>query len=249
VSTECNRDLSARFASMITSTGIERVTEHQPVRWHYAAWQNHWQQHPLPQPHVLDELQGEYTAHDTIRRSFVFTYRDRDPVEFFIAVMAWGLGPHPRGPAKVGNIVNVPEAAGIIKAVVDSVRQGGAAAGYSTYFSGPTLPQLNIAFITKLLYFAGYQETHRPRPLIYDNLVATAVIRLPDAPLLPSVSEQRIKVSSKAYQRYCCWAEQTAAACRTDPAVVEWALFSLGQEIRDQLRATKPPPVIINRRL
>jgi hypothetical protein len=51
------------------------------------------------------------------------------------------------------------------------------------------------------------------------------------------VREQGIKVSFKAYQRYCCWAEQTAAAYRTGPAVVEWALFSLGQEITDQLRA------------
>lgn len=164
MSIEHNRDLSARLASLITSTGIERVTEHQPVRWRHAAWQNHWQAHRLPRSHMLDELKEEYAAYDTIRRSFVFTYRDRDPVEFFIAVMAWGLGPDSRGPAKVGTILTVPGAAATIKAVVDSVRQDGAAAGYMTYYSGPRLPQLNIAFITRLLYFAGYQEPHRPRP-------------------------------------------------------------------------------------
>jgi hypothetical protein len=235
MSIDYNRDLSARLASLITDTSTERVMEHQPVRWRYAAWQKHWQQHQLPQPHVLDELQKEYTAHDTIPRSFVFSYQRRDPVELFIAVMAWGLGLDNRGPVRAGNILNVPNAAETIKAVVDSVRQGGAAAGYSTYFSGPRLPQLNIAFITKLLYFAGYQERHRPRPLIYDNLVATAVIRLPDAPLLPSVTERGIKVSSGAYEQYCRWAEKTAAYYRTDPAVVEWALFSLGREIRDHL--------------
>ena len=136
---EHNRDVSARLASLITSTGIERVTEHQPVRWRHATWQNHWQEHQLPQPHVLDELQKEYAAHGTIRHSFVFTYRDRYPVEFFIAVMAWGLGLDSRGPAKVGTILNVPGAAGTIKAVMDSVRQDGAAAGYSTYYSGPRL--------------------------------------------------------------------------------------------------------------
>jgi hypothetical protein len=48
-----------------------------------------------PRPLVLDEFQEEYAAYDTIRRSFVFTYRDRDFVEFFIAVMAWGLGLDP----------------------------------------------------------------------------------------------------------------------------------------------------------
>lgn len=89
MSIEHNGGLSARLASLITSTGIERVTEQQPVRWRHAAWRNHWQEHDLPCPRVLDELQEEYAAYDTIRRSFVFTYRDRDPVEFFIAVMAW----------------------------------------------------------------------------------------------------------------------------------------------------------------
>jgi hypothetical protein len=51
---------------------------------------------------MLDELKEEYAAYDTIRRRSVFTYRDRDPAEFFIAVMAWGLGLDNRGPAKAG---------------------------------------------------------------------------------------------------------------------------------------------------
>ena len=90
--------------------------------------------------------------------AFVFTYVDRAPVELFIAVMAWGLGLDNRGPAKVARILDRARCRRTIKTVVDSVRHDGAAAGYSTYYSGPTLPQLDIAFITKLLYFAGYQE-------------------------------------------------------------------------------------------
>ena len=208
--------------------------EHQPARWRHATWQNHWRAHQLPYPHVLNELQQEYAAHGTIRRSFLFSYQDRTPVEFFIAVMAWGLGLDNRGPARVGNILNAAGAAKAIEAVVTSVRHDGAAAGYSTYYPGHKLPQLDIAFITKVLYFAGYQTEHRPRPLIYDSLVVTAVIRLPDAPLLPSIGE---KVSCKAYERYCRWTEKTAADYRTEPAVLEWALFSLGKQIRDQLRS------------
>ena len=137
MSIEHNRDLSARLASLINSTGIERVMEQQPVRWRHAAWQNHWQAHQLPRSQVLDELKKEYIAYGTIRRNFVFTYRDRDPVEFFIAVMAWGLGLDNRGPAKAGNILTVPGAPGTIKTVVDSVRQKGAAAGYSATWSPP----------------------------------------------------------------------------------------------------------------
>ena len=231
---EHNRELSAKLASLISNASVESVMERQPARWRPAAWQDHWRARRLPHPQVLDELQQEYATHGAIRRSFVFTYHDRTPVELFIAVMAWGLGPDNRGPAKIGKILDLSDAAEAIEAVVKSVRQDGAVAGYSKYYSGHKLPQLDVAFITKLLYYAGYQEERRPRPLIYDNLVATAIVRLPDAPLLPSIGE---RVRAKAYERYCCWAEKTAADCRTEPTVLEWALFSLGGQIRDELRA------------
>ena len=81
---EYNRDLQVKLASLITNASIESVMEQQPVRWRPAAWQAR----KLPHPQVLDELQQEYAAHGTIRRSFVFTYRDRSSVELFIAVMA-----------------------------------------------------------------------------------------------------------------------------------------------------------------
>ena len=231
---EHNRELSAKLASLISNASVESVMERQPARRRPAAWQDHWRARRLPHPQVLDELQQEYATHGTIRRSFVFTYHDRTPVELFIAVMAWGLGPDNRGPAKIGKILDLSDAAEAIEAVVKSVRQDGAVAGYSKHYAGDKLPQLDVAFITKLLYYAGYQEERRPRPLIYDNLVATAIVRLPDAPLLPSIGE---RVRAKAYERYCCWAEKTAADYRTEPTVLEWALFSLGGQIRDELRA------------
>ncbi len=221
---EYNRDLPTRLASLITNASIESVMEQQPVRWRPAAWQDRWRARKLAHPQVLRELQQEYAAHGTIRRSFIFTDHDGAPVELFIAVMAWGLGPDNRGPAKVGRILELPNAAEAIEAVVNSVRQDGAVAGYSKYYSGHKLPHLDVAFITKLLYFAGYQGERRPRPLIYDALVATAVVRLPDAPLLPSLGE-RVKVRSKAYERYCCWAEKTART--TEPSRPSWSgLFS-----------------------
>jgi hypothetical protein len=233
---EHNRDLSARLASLLTNASIVSVMEQQPVRWRPAAWQDRWRARKLPHPQVLDELQQEYAVHGTIRRSFVFTYHNRAAVELFIAVMAWGLGPDNRGPAKADRILELPNAATAIEAVVNSVRQDGAAAGYSTYYSGHKLPRLDVAFITKLLYFAGYQGERRPRPLIYDSLVAAAVVRLPDAPLLPWLGEG-VTVRATAYEQYCCWAEKTAAAYGTEPTILEWALFSLGGQIRDELRA------------
>ncbi len=84
-------------------------------------------------------------------------------------------------------------------------------------------PQLNIAFITKLLYFAGYKfpdtpKRQHPLPFIYDNHLASAITRLPEAPLLPAISD---RVSTKAYQRYCEWAEQTAQNHGTEPVALE----------------------------
>ena len=96
---------------------------------------------------------------------------------------------------------------------------------------------LNVSFITKLIHFAGYESEHRPRPLIYDKLVATAITRLPTAPLLPDIED----LTTVAYKRYCQWAQDTATEHGTEPAVVEWALFALGEEIRDELRAERAP--------
>ncbi|MGH3401326.1 MAG: hypothetical protein ACRDRJ_02235 [Streptosporangiaceae bacterium] len=205
----------------------------QPVSWHPRTWQKRWQEQSLPCPHVLDELREEHASHGTIRRSFVFSYQDRSPTEFFIAVMAWGLGTDNRGPARAGRILQYPGAEQAIGEVMKAARSGGAAAGYAAYYSGRELPHLGTAFLTKLLHFAAYQQQARPRPLIYDSLVATAAIRLPGAPLLPSTSDG---VSTRAYQRYCSWAETTAAALATEPDILEWALFTLGSQLRDALK-------------
>lgn len=118
---------------------------------------------------------------------------------------------------------------------MDTVRQNGATAAYKAYFSQHKLSQLGVAFVTKLLYFAGYQHHHpgQPRPLIYDSRGATAITRLPSAPLLPSTPDD---LTTSKYERYCTWAEAIAEERHTEPVVIEWALFALGGDIRDELR-------------
>jgi hypothetical protein len=93
-----NADLAGRLAGLAASRSSSWLTSEQPVSWHPRTWQKRWQEQSLPCPHVLDELREEQTSHGTIRRSFVFSYQDRSPAEFFIAVMAWGLGPGHRQP-------------------------------------------------------------------------------------------------------------------------------------------------------
>ena len=233
-----NRDLPDRLATLIESKSIDWVMEEQPVRWQPDKWTAHWQKHSLPCLSVLTELASEFRQHQTIRRKFLFeTYQDRAARELLTAVMAWGLGLSNYGPSRAGRILSQDHADKAIEAVVDAARQGGAAAGYGTYYTkGNTLKGLDVSFITKLIHFAGYESRHRPRPLIYDKLVATAITRLPTAPLLPDIEDQ---VTTVAYEHYCQWAHDTAVENGTEPAVVEWALFTLGDEIRSTLRSVR----------
>ena len=137
-------------------------------------------------------LRPSTAASGTIRRKFILdTYQDRPATELFIATMAWGSGPDNRGPAKAGGILTQPQASAKIEDTVSVVRQDGAAAGYRAYYARNKIENLDVAFVTKLLYFAGYRSPHRPRPLIYDSLVAAAAARLPSAPLFPLIPDRR----------------------------------------------------------
>ena len=147
--------------------------------------------------------------------------------------MAWGTGLDNRGPAKVGGILTQPQARAKIEDTVSVVRQDGAAAGYRAYYARNKLENLDVAFVTKLLYFAAYRSPHRPRPLAYDSLAAAAAARFPSAPIFPLVTDS---VTTSSYQRYCAWAEDLAEEHQTEPAVIEWSLFALGADIRDELR-------------
>lgn len=228
-----NSDIPVRFGLLIATHSAAWVTQSQPVQWHPDAWRRHWDENGLPGRHVLDELAAEYHGHGLIRREFILdTYSVRPAAELFIATMAWGSGPDSRGPARAGGILAQPGAEARISDTVRVVRQSGGAAGYRAYYARNRIEKLDVAFVTKLLYFAGYRSEHRPRPLIYDSRVAAALVRFPSAPLFPLYTEG---VTTAAYQRYCAWAETIATECRTEPVVIEWALFTLGAQIREEL--------------
>jgi hypothetical protein len=228
-----NSDLPIRLGILIATHTATWVQESQPVQWRPDAWKRHWDENKLPCSHVLDELEAEHRSQGTIRRKFILdTYQDRAATELFIATMAWGSGPDNRGPAKADGILAQPQASAKIEATVAAVREEGAAAAYRAYYAQNRLENLGAAFVTKLLYFAGYRSQPRPRPLIYDSLVADAAARIPSAPLLPSSPES---LMTSRYQRYCAWAEKMAEEYQTEPAVIEWSLFALGAEIREEL--------------
>jgi hypothetical protein len=229
-----NSDLPIRLGILIATHTATWVEECQPVQWRPDAWRRYWRQNGLPCSHVLDELEAEYSTQGTIRRKFILdTYQGRPPAELLVATMAWGSGPDNRGPAKAGGILTQPQASARIDDTVAVVRQHGAAVGYRAYYARNKLENLDVAFVTKLLYFAGYRSPHRPRPLIYDSLVAAAATRFPTAPAFPLISDS---VTTTSYQRYCAWAEDIAEQYQTEPAVIEWSLFALGADIRAELR-------------
>jgi hypothetical protein len=185
-----NSDLPIRLGFLIGTHTATWVEESQPVQWRPDAWKCHWAKNGLPCSHVLDELEAEYDSQGTIRRTFILdTYQDRPATELFIATMAWGSGTDNRGPAKAGGILTQPQASAKIEDTVAVVRQEGAAAAYRAHFARNGLENLGVAFVTKLLYFAGYRSQLRPRPLIYDRLVSDAASRIPSAPLFPSSPE------------------------------------------------------------
>ena len=229
-----NIDLPIRLGILIATHTATWVEESQPAQWHPKAWRRYWRENGLPYGPVLNELEAEYSSHGTIRRKFILdTYLDRSATELFIATMAWGTGPDNRGPAKARGILTQPHASTRSDDTVSVARQGGAAAGYRAYYARNKLKNLDVAFITKLLYFAAYRSPHRPRPLIYDGLVAASASRFPGAPLFPLIADG---VTATSYQRYCAWAEDLAEKHKTEPAVIEWSLFALGADIREELR-------------
>jgi hypothetical protein len=61
-----------------------------------------------------------------------------------------------------------------------------------------------------------------------------AITRLPVAPLLPAIADG---ITPRSYELYREWAESAAKEHQTEPVSVEWALFTLGGEIRESLRA------------
>ena len=233
-----NSDLPIRLGTLIATHTANWVTESQPIEWRPDTWKGHWDENGLPYRHVLDELEAEHASQGTIRRKFIFdTYQNRPAAELFIATMVWGSGPDNRGPARTGGILKQPAAVAKIEDTVSVVRRDGGAAGYRAYYARNRLENLDVAFVTKLLYFAGYRSAHRPRPLIYDSRVAAVAARLPSAPLLPLITDG---VTTASYQRYCEWAEDVARRHQTEPTVIEWALFALGAEIRTELARTSP---------
>jgi hypothetical protein len=173
-------------------------------------------------------LTQEVEQYGGIRRSFVHALAEADPVELFLAAMAWGFGPTPYGPARVRKMMTTPSFATNVGQIVVDAQTAGAAAGWTSLLSTNKIPGLGMAYGTKLLYFAAYTSAcPGPRPLVLDQFVRAALVSI--GAHIPGEGV----LWRNDYFTYLTLAEGWAAdpAWNESPEAVECALFSAGKTI------------------
>lgn len=165
-----------------------------------------------------------------ICRSDVFDRRD-DPMDLFLAAMAWGFGTTGYGQWRTAAMVNPAgrDREAVVKAAVAAYRaawrDGGAKAVAEAWDRGAgKIPGLGPAFASKVAYFAAYDRGAKTGPLIADLNTAWAVWAL------GGIWDSRY--DSGKYADYVTWCERWAAqlGCRSDD--IERVLFGLGPKVR-----------------
>jgi hypothetical protein len=182
-------------------------------------------------PALLANLSNEVINYGGIRRVFVHELALGDPVELFLATMAWGFGTREPWRESQRKLPWTPvaqvAAASDLGAIVTQTQVNGAGAGWSAGWVTNKVPGLGTSYLTKFLYFAGYTvNSPGPRPLILDQKVHAGLVRSqPDR--FPATLGG---VNKKHYLAYLDLAESWATdpGWNESPEVVEFALFKTG---------------------
>ncbi len=219
-----------------TIDGFDPKTDEHWVWWHGQAWADA----PVWSPdtrgrlqRLTDELSDGLRDDGWVRisRDDVFRQHASDePLDLFLAAMAWGFGTVGYGWRRTADIINAAGEDEVRRAVACLRKVGaedGAAEVWRAWSWGGSakLRGLGTAFASKVAYFASFDRSQGSGPLIADINTAWALWALAD------IWDSR--AGATHYCRYVSWAEQQAALldCRSDD--VERALFTLGRMVRE----------------
>jgi hypothetical protein len=202
--------------------------DNQLVAWRATPF---WRKVLRDHPALLADLQAEIRPDGNISRSFVKSRED--PIELFLAMMAWGGAWHSVQVALLDTGIRVAETRARIAEIVRLTRASGAGEGWSALFLPETrVTGLKASFGTKLLYFAGYDRSPGNPPLILDVNVMTA---LTDPQSGTDSTFRGCRPWYRDwYKRYLCLAATWASdsSWNEKPEVIEYALFRHGQKLR-----------------
>jgi hypothetical protein len=155
-----------------------------------------------------------------------------DPVQLFVAVMVWGFGSLPYGPARTEKMLAETSFEKSVTQIMENARQSPEDGFRSLFVDGrPIIPGLSIAMGTKFLYFCSPPIAQTPTPVVYDIVVYNALKLL--APDLAAPSPRGYVTAAK-YAEVCKWmadvAQQADGALKVDD--VEYALFQYSTWVR-----------------
>ena len=142
-------------------------------------------------PALLADLEAEVGLHRGITRSFVKSRED--PIELFLAMMAWGGAWRSAQIALLDVGIRAAETRARITEIIRLTRDHGAGEGWSAlYLPQTAVPGLRASFGTKLLYFAGYGRTpgepaSHPRRERHESSYGCHVGGRPNVSRLPSL--------------------------------------------------------------